>query len=115
MENYDIATIRFYIQDKESKVFTDEDIQRVAKEAGCIWCAIAELWMLRGVMVDFDGGGGGGGYTVGLETYKDTSAKDLVGIANANAAYFRSKCTCGKNAYGFRRVVLNPIIPGIDD
>lgn len=117
MEKYDVGTIRLYVNDKDGDIFSDDEIRKVADAAGCMWCAISELWTLRSLKVDLDGATGGGGYSVGMESYKEATPKDIVAIAKEHAKYFKDKCTCGQNGGGTqaRRVVFCARVPYIDD
>lgn len=94
----DIAKLRLYLNDKEGKTFTDEELQMLLDEAGCIYCAVAEGWSLMATRLDITGTKK---YTVGIETYEKSSIDAQIKATLNNAAYFKSKCTCNNADTGF--------------
>lgn len=91
-----IAKLRLYLNDKEGKVFTDEELEQLLSETGCVYCAAAEGWTLFATRIDITGTKK---YTVGIETYEKANLNDQIKAALNNAQYFKEKCTCkGKNA-----------------
>lgn len=87
----DIDKLRIYLNDKEGKLFTDEELALLIAEEGCIYCAAAEGWTLITMKLDISGTSK---YTVGVETYEKSSIGDQIKAALNNAAHFKSKCTC---------------------
>lgn len=87
----DILRVRIYVNDKSGDVFSDAEITEILSQAGCFWCAIADLWELRAVKVSIEGERG---YSVGTEKYDSVKATDMLSAAHRNADYFRKRCAC---------------------
>lgn len=111
MDGYDLNQVRLYINDKDKKTFSDEELESILNQAGCIWCAISELWTIKATQADTSGGGG---YSVGLEEYKEPSMKDNLSLALGLADKFKARCTCGDNKNRAHAICVNPQIPGVE-
>jgi hypothetical protein len=94
----DIAKLQLYLNDKEGKIFSPEELQMLLDEAGCLYCAVAEGWSLIATRLNLQETKR---YTVGTETYEKASVDDQIKAALRNAAYFKSKCTCNKSVGSF--------------
>lgn len=87
----DLEKLRIYLNDKEEKMFTDQELALLLSEEGCLYCAAAEGWTLMTMKLDISGTSK---YTVGIETYEKSSLNDQIRAALNNSAHFKSKCTC---------------------
>lgn len=86
-----ITKLRFLINDKNNKTFTDDELKMLLEEADCINCAASNAWILKSMQYE-NTVGEVSEYKTGDETYKASSITDLVKIANDNADRFKSKC-----------------------
>lgn len=87
----DLDKLRIYLNDREGKVFTDQELALLLAEEGCIYCAAAEGWTLMAMKTDISGTNK---YSVGTETYEKSSINDQIKASLNNAAHFKAKCTC---------------------
>lgn len=83
-----------YLNDKEGKIFTDEELQLLLDESECLYCAVSEGWSLMATRMDITGTKK---YTVGTESYEKSSIDAQIKAALNNAEYFKNKCTCTSN------------------
>ena len=90
----DITKLRLYLNDKEGKIFSDDELELLLADEGCVYCAASEGWTLMATKLDI---GGTKKYTVGVETYEKSSINDQLKAALNNAEYFKGKCTCNIN------------------
>lgn len=90
-----IKKVRIYINDTGKEEFKDEEIKIIVDEACCIWTAVADLWELKSIKLDFVNGNKK--YTVGKESYENNSPSEILGVFAINSEKFRNKCTCGNN------------------
>jgi hypothetical protein len=86
-----ILKLRFLVNDKDKKTFTDEELEMILKEADCINCAASNAWMFKGMQYE-NTIGEISEYKTGDETYKASNIKDLVSIAYQNSERFKGKC-----------------------
>lgn len=86
-----ITKLRIYLNDKEGKVFSDEELELLLADEGCVYCAAAEGWTMMATRLDI---GGTKKYTVGMESYEKSSIGEQIKAALNNADYFKGKCTC---------------------
>lgn len=86
----DITKLQLYLNDKEGKIFSPEELQMLLDEADCLYCAVAEGWSLIATRLNLSDTKK---YTVGTETYEKAGVNEQIKAALNNAAYFRGKCT----------------------
>jgi len=96
----DITKLQLYLNDKEGKIFSPEELQMLLDEADCLYCAAAEGWSLIATKLNPSDTKK---YTVGIETYEKAGVNEQTKFALNNAAYFKSKCTYpGKGSFILR-------------
>ena len=86
-----ILKLRFLVNDKDKKTFTDEELEMILKEADCINCAASNAWLLKAMQYE-NSVGEVSEYKTGDETYKASNIKDLVSIAYSNSERFKGMC-----------------------
>lgn len=91
-----ITKLRFLVNDKNNKTFTDDELKMLLEEADCINCAASNAWSLKAMQYE-NTVGERAEYKTGDETYKASSITDLVKVANDNADRFKSKCEKSQN------------------
>ncbi|ABR48725.1 hypothetical protein Amet_2573 [Alkaliphilus metalliredigens QYMF] len=94
----DITKLQLYLNDKEGKIFSPEELQMLLDEAGCLYCAVSEGWSLIATRLNLTDTKK---YTVGIESYEKAGINDQIKAALSNAEYFKDKCTCRTNAGSF--------------
>lgn len=87
----DLTRLRIYLNDREGKIFSDEELELLLEEEGCLYCAASEGWTMLATRLDIQGTKK---YTVGVESYEKSSISDQIKAALNNAEYFKGKCTC---------------------
>ncbi len=83
--------LRFLVNDKDKKTFTDEELEMILKEADCINCAASTAWILKSTQYE-NSVGEVAEYKTGDETHKCSNIKDLVSVAYSNSERFKSMC-----------------------
>lgn len=97
----DLEKLRLYLNDKDGSIFSDEELELLLEDEGCVYCAASEGWTLMATRLDISGTKK---YTVGVETYEKSSINDQIKAALNNAEYFKGKCTCRINGSFILRV-----------
>lgn len=91
-----ILKLRFLVNDKNKKSFTDDELYMILKEADCINCAASKAWILKAMQYE-NSVGEMAEYKTGDETYKASNIKDLVSIAYSNSDRFKGMCEKNNN------------------
>lgn len=89
--------LRMLLNDRESKTFTDDELDALLNDADCIYCAASEGWMMKATMqennIDTPNI-----YQVGQERYQYSTATDVANLAYKNAEKYKAKCT-GRSSF----------------
>lgn len=93
----DIAKLQLYLNDKEGKIFSPEELQMLLDDTGCLYCAVSEGWSLMATRANMSDTKK---YSVGTETYEKTGIDEQIKAALRNAEYFKAKCTCSNKSVG---------------
>ncbi|BDR81026.1 hypothetical protein K234311028_12720 [Clostridium tetani] len=88
--------LRLLLNDKDSKSFSDDEINMLIDEADCIYCAAAQGWLLKATMYETTAGEITE-YKTGEESYKSANIKDLVSVAYSNSNNFKAMCDAKKD------------------
>lgn len=88
--------LRFLLNDRDNKSFTDEELDMLLNESDCVYCAASMGWILKAMQYESTAGEVQE-YSIGDEKYKTANIKDLVTAAHQNADKFKDMCN-GKNA-----------------
>lgn len=91
-----VKKLRFLINDKDSKTFTDDELKMIIDEADCINCAASKAWMLKAMRYE-DSVGQTTEYKTGEESYKSANIKDLVSVAYQNVDRYKAMCDSKKD------------------
>lgn len=91
-----ILKLRFLVNDKDKKTFTDEELEMILNEADCINCAASTAWSIKSIRYE-DTIGENAEYKTGDETYKRSNIKDLVSVAYNNSERFKAMCNKKSN------------------
>lgn len=84
--------LRMMLNDRDSKAFTDAEIDSLISDADCIYCAASEGWMLKAAMLE-NNADEPLKYQNGQESYQRDTIADLSSFAYKNADKFKAKCT----------------------
>ena len=97
--------LRLLLNDKDSKSFSNDEINMLLEEADCIYCAASQGWLLKATMYETTVGEITE-YKVGDENYKSANIKDLVLVAYQNVDRYKAMCEAKKD--------IGSIILGLD-
>ncbi|EDK33903.1 hypothetical protein [Clostridium kluyveri] len=89
--------LRMLLNDRDSKTFTDDELDSLISDADCIYCAASEGWMMKATMqesnIDTPNQ-----YQVGQERYQYSTITDVANLCYKNAEKYKSMCT-GRSSF----------------
>lgn len=89
--------LRMLLNDRDSKVFTDDELDSLISDADCIYCAASVGWMMKATMqesnVDTPNQ-----YQDGQERYQFSTLTDIANLCYKNAEKYKAKCT-GRSSF----------------
>lgn len=88
--------LRLLLNDKDSKSFSDDEINMLLDESDCIYCAASQGWLLKATQYETTVGEITE-YKTGDEDYKSANIKDLVSVAYRNSDNFKAMCDVKKD------------------
>lgn len=83
--------LRLLLNDKDSKSFSNDEIEMFIEESDCIYCAAYQGWILKATQYE-NTVGEITEYKTGDENYKSANIKDLVLVAYQNADRYKAMC-----------------------
>ena len=83
--------LRMLLNDRESKTFTDDELDSLLNDADCIYCAASEGWTIKASMQENNDTPNQ--YQVGQERYQYSTAADIANLAYKNAEKYKGMCT----------------------
>ncbi|QXE19536.1 hypothetical protein [Clostridium sp. 001] len=83
--------LRMLLNDKDSKTFTDDELDSLLNDADCIYCAASEGWTIKASMQENNDTPNQ--YQVGQERYQYSTAADIANLAYKNAEKYKGMCT----------------------
>lgn len=94
--------LRLLLNDKDKKMFTNDEIEMLLDEVDCIYCAASQGWILKATQYE-NSVGEVTEYKTGEESYKSANIKDLVAVAYQNADRYKAMCV---NKKGIGSIIL---------
>lgn len=95
-----IIKLRLLLNDKDSKSFSNDEIEMFIEESDCIYCAAYQGWILKATQYE-NSVGEITEYKTGEESYKSANIKDLVSVAYQNAEKYKAMCNKKKEIGSF--------------
>lgn len=89
--------LRMLLNDRDSKIFTDTDIDSLLTDADCIYCAASVGWMMKATMQESNVDNPNV-YQVGQERYQYSTITDMSNLCYKNAEKYKAKCT-GRSSF----------------